>query len=130
MKFSQFLSHPLLQVISFCIILVGSPYFGGPYGFFIYRALLEGYTFAIIGITAILLTLLSIFFPLRGYIQLVGLLLMIISLGVFFLSSQNFMNASTLKELIPLLSFLFFITVVVFVSKTTITHINANQSNA
>jgi hypothetical protein len=120
----QVLSHPLLQVISFSIILVGSQYFGGPYIFFIYRALLEGYTFAIIGIISILVTLLSLFLPAKGYMQLGGLLLMIASLAVFFLSSQNFMNASTLRELIPLLTFLFFIVVVVFVSKKTITQIN------
>lgn len=126
MKFMQVLSHPLLQVISFSIILVGSPYFGGPYIFFIYRALLEGYTFAIIGIIAILVTLLSLFLPAKGYIQLGGLSLMIASLVVFFLSSKNFMNASTLRELIPLLTFLFFVVVVVFVSRRTITLINLN----
>jgi len=124
MKFMQVLSHPLLQVISFSIILVGSPYFGGPYIFFIYRALLEGYTFAIIGTIAILVTLLSLILPAKGYIQLGGLLLMIASLAVFFLSSQNFMNASTLREMIPLLTLLFFVVVVAFVSKKTITLIN------
>jgi len=122
----EVLSHPLLQVISFSIILVGSPYFGGPYIFFIYRALLEGYTFAIIGIVAILVTLVSLFLPAKGYMQLGGLLLMIASLAVFFLSSQNFMNASTLRELIPLLTFLFFIIVIAFVSRKIITLINLN----
>ncbi len=122
----QVLSHPLLQVISFSIILVGSPYFGGPYIFFIYRALLEGYTFAIIGIIAILVTLLSLFLPAKGYMQLGGLALMIASLAVFFLSSQNFMNTSTLRELIPLLTFLFFVAVAAFVSKKIITLINLN----
>lgn len=126
MKFMQVLSNPLLQVISFSIILVGSPYFGGPYIFFIYRALLEGYTFAIIGIIAILVTLVSLFLPAKGYIQLAGLALMIASLAVFFLSSQNFTNASTLRELIPLLTFLLFVVVVVLVSKKTITLINLN----
>ncbi len=126
MKFMEVLSHPLLQVISFSIILVGSPYFGGPYIFFIYRALLEGYTFAIIGIVAILVTLVSLFLPAKGYMQLGGLLLMIASLAVFFLSSQNFMNASTLRELIPLLTFLFFIIVIAFVSRKIITLINLN----
>jgi hypothetical protein len=122
----QVLSHPLLQVISFSIILVGSPYFGGPYIFFIYRALLESYPFAIIGTIAILVTLLSLILPAKGYIQLGGLLLMIASLVVFFLSSQNFMNASTLREIIPLLTLLFFVVVVAFVSKKTITLINLN----
>lgn len=113
-------SHPVTQIISFCIILVGSPYFGGPYGFFLYHAFLEVYPFAIIGVLAIGVTLISLFFPARGYMQLAGLLLMIASLAVFFLSSQNFMNAAAIREVLPLLTLLLFITVAVLVTKKVI----------
>lgn len=119
MKILQILSNPLAQIISFCIILVGSANFGGPYGFFLYRAGQEGYLFAIIGIAGIIITLISLFLQERSKLtlQFSGALLMIISLLVFFFSSQHFMNMYAFKDVLPLLTLFLFIAIIVLVTR-------------
>src|SRR6478752_372452 len=84
---TRILSHQLIQVLSFSVILVGSPYFGGPYLFFVLGSFLEGYVFGILGVVGVLMTLISLKFFLQKYLQIGGLLFMIASLAVFFLSS-------------------------------------------
>lgn len=122
MKYLQILSHSVTQVISFCMVLVGSPYFGGPFGFFIYHSALEGYAYGVIGILAVVATLMAVFVKnkLGSYIQFGGLLLMVLSLGIFFFSSQHFINANTFHEALPLLTLLLFLVVVVFVARKTL----------
>lgn len=90
MKLIQILTNPLVQVISFCIILVGSPEFGEPFGFFIFHAAQEGYAFAIIGAIAIVLTLAPfIMTKISSYLQIGGSLLMVISFLLYMFSSTK-----------------------------------------
>lgn len=111
------LTHPLIQAISFCILLVGSPDFGGPYGFFVYHSALEGYTYGVTGILAIVVTLVSLAVKSKTSVrmQLAGIALMLLSLGIFFFSSYQFINASTFHDIVPLLTLLLFLTVLVLV---------------
>lgn len=66
MVVQKILSHPLMQLFSFCIILVGSAYFGGPYIWFLYHAVQEVYAYAVFGWLALAITVASIFFLGRG----------------------------------------------------------------
>ena len=112
MKLTQLLSHPIIQVISFCIIIVGSPNFGGPYGFFLYHAVQEGYIYAIIGIAGIVITLTGLISKENAItIQFIGATLMVISLLVFFFSSEHFMNMYAFKDVLPLLTLFLFIAI-------------------
>jgi len=119
MKIIQILSGPAVQILSFCIILVGSPEFGGPYGFFLYHALLEAYVFAVIGVAGIIITALS--FINNGkkviVIQFIGALTMIASLLVFFFSSDHFMNMYAFTQIIPLLTLFLFIAIVALITR-------------
>ncbi len=119
MKIMQFFSDPLIQVISFSVILVGSPYFGGPYIFFLYHAISESLFFAILGMLAIPVTLASKFMHAKGYTQLVGLILMIGSLIVFFVSG-GFRNAYAFRDTIPLLTLLIFVVVAVLIVRKAV----------
>lgn len=117
MKLIQIFSSPVVQIITFCIILVGSAEFGGPYGFFLYRAVQEGYLYAIAGIIGILITALSFSNNSRNsVIQFSGLVLMVLSLLIFFFSSEDFMNMYVFKQVLPLVTLLLFIMVVVAVT--------------
>jgi hypothetical protein len=122
MKIITLLSHPVSQVISFCIILVGSPYFGGPYGYFIYNALFQKYWFAEVGAVGILLTLASLLISAQFHslAQLIGLLFMILSLSIFFLSSKG-QNAYSFYQWLPVLTLLLFLIIAVLVIKNTLT---------
>lgn len=106
-----------MQLASFCIILVGSAYFGGPYIWFLYHAVQELYSYAVFGWMAIVITLASVF--MRGYgrtvMQFIGACLMVVSLLVFFFSSEGFMNMYVYRQLLPLLTLALFVAVIVFV---------------
>jgi len=108
-----------MQLASFCIILVGSAYFGGPYIWFLYHAVQELYSYAVFGWMAIVCTAVGLF--LRGYgrvvMQFVGACLMVVSLLVFFFSSGNFMNMYVYRQMLPLLTLALFVAVIVFVVK-------------
>ena len=123
MILSKIFSHPLMQLLSFLIILVGSAYFGGPYGFFLYHAMQLGYIYAIIGCIAVVITLASVF--MRGkamdLMQFIGSILMVLSLLVFFFSSQHFINMHAFREIIPFLTLLLFVTVTVLVVRKQLT---------
>lgn len=117
MKIIQWLANPIIQIISFCIILVGSNYFGGPYGFFIYRASKEGDAFALVGAAGIIITLISLVvsYKMRSVVQFSGLVCMIISLAMF-LSDKT---AVAFRDILPLLTLLLFITVMIMVTRKT-----------
>lgn len=84
--------HPFMQLFSFCIVLVGSAYFGGLLYVFISRCAGSIY------VCANLLYRVGynnrVF--MRGYgrtvMQFIGACLMVVSLFVFFFSSEHFMN--------------------------------------
>lgn len=109
--------HPLMQLISFCIILVGSASFGGPYMYFLYHAIQEILAYAIFGWMGIVVTLCALFFIGRGaaVLQFIGLVLMVVSLLVFAFSSEHFMNIYTFRQLVPVLTLGLFVAVSVFV---------------
>lgn len=117
MTIRKILSHPLLQLIAFCIILVGSPYFGGPYVYFLYHAVREALPYAIIGWIGIAITISGLFFRSKreNVLQFIGAAIMVVSLLVFFFSSENFMNMYAFKEVLPLMTLLLFALVVAFV---------------
>lgn len=107
----RILSFPLVQILSFCIILVGSPYFGGPYLYFVFGSFKEGYAYGILGMIGIVLTLISLFIKARGYMQVAGLIIMIASLVVFFFAS-SWKNAKvTLLNLTALATLVLFMVV-------------------
>lgn len=117
MNIRKIAGHPLMQLFSFCIVLVGSAYFGGPYIWFLYHAVQELYTYAIFGCLAVIITLISAL--MRGYgrivTQFIGACLMAVSLLMFFFSSEHFMNMYVYRQVWPLLTLVLFIAVMVYV---------------
>lgn len=117
MVLSKILSHPLMQLFSFCVILVGSAYFGGPYIWFLYHAVQEVYAYAVFGCLALAITVAAIFFRGRGQavLQFIGACVMVLSLLIFFFSSAHFMNMYVYRQVLPLLTLGVFVAVIVFV---------------
>ena len=117
MKIIEWLTNPIMQIICFCIILVGSNDFGGPYGFFIYRASKEGEGFALMGVVGIIITLISfiVSYKIRSIVQFSGLVCMIISLAMF-LSNKTVV---AFRDMLPLFTLLLFITVMIMVTRKT-----------
>lgn len=113
MTIVKILGHPVMQLFSFCIILVGSAYFGGPFIFFLFNAVQEAYVYAIIGWMGLTATLASLFLRGRGMLvmQFIGIVLMVASLLVFFFSAQHFMNMYVYRQVVPLLTLGLFVAV-------------------
>lgn len=109
------LSHPIAQIISFSIILVGSPYFGGPYLYFVVGSFKEGYVYGILGVIGIVVTLISLFMKAKGYMQVIGLLLMILSLAIFFFSSTWTNAVVTILNVAGLATLLLFVAICILV---------------
>ncbi len=123
MRISKIIIHPLTQVFSFSMILVTGPYFGGPYIFFIYNALLDGYNFAIIGGAAIVSTLSCMIVnrsARKNSMRLIGVVLMFASLFVFFLPSKGYLLIYTFSQAVPLTTFLLFILIITFAIRRSI----------
>lgn len=119
MIIKNILEHPLTQLLSFSIVLVGSAYFGGPFIWFIYHAVQEMLLYAIVGSIALVITFASVFIggTKRVLIQFIGACLMVLSLLIFFFSSQHFMNMYVYRQALPVLTLLLFMTVIVFVTR-------------
>jgi hypothetical protein len=102
----KILRHPLMQLFSFCIVLVGSPSFGGPYILFLYHGVQEVLAYAIFGWMGIALTCSSLMVSGRGMavLQFIGLCVMLVSLVVFVFSGEHFMNIWVWRQIVPLLT--------------------------
>ena len=118
MKWSNIITYPIIQVFSFCIILISGPYFGGPYGFYLYHAVQEGLAFAITGLLGIVLCLLSLVIY-KTALQLTGTLLMLLSLAIYFWPPHWHNSSGTFQEPVPLLTLLLFLIIsALFIIKT------------
>jgi len=99
----EIITSPVTLVICFSIILVGSPYFGGPYLFFIIGSLSEGFAYGIIGMAGILVALSTLYFR-NMKIRLLGNCLMILSLVIYFSEAPSGNLALTFFDIIPLIT--------------------------
>ncbi len=105
---SVIFSHPLAQLVSFSLILMSGEDFGAPYGWYIKFSLAENKPFAIVGAISMLLAFLSLFTS-RWYLQAWGLVLMWLSLILFFMQLVPSSRATLFHGTIPLLSHLLFL---------------------
>lgn len=108
MKLCKFITNPLIPVISFVFILISGESFGGVYLLYLSIALTHGGMHSITGFSGIAFLLLSYFMSLQGgkksisiWFNLSGILLMWISLFLFFYNDKNNYNISTFFELVP-----------------------------
>jgi hypothetical protein len=85
--FTEIISHPVTQLLCFLFIPIMGEIFVAPYGWYTLFAFRDGQGFAIIGVIAIALTLISLFTR-RFAIQLISLILMWASLTVFYSQSS------------------------------------------
>lgn len=77
------LAHPIAQLLSFIIVMIGGQIFVAPFGWMIRYALPTGEPFAIAGVIAIAITLGSLLIKTR-WLQILGLAVMWSSLVIFF----------------------------------------------
>jgi hypothetical protein len=108
MKWNNIITHPITQVFSFSFILISGSYFGGPYIFFLYHAAQEGIAFAIIGLLGIILCFASLVLN-KSALQLSGILMMLLSLVIFFWLPRWHNSSGTFSEPVPLATVMLFL---------------------
>ena len=92
-KLYRLFANPFTLVICFCSILIDGAVFAAPYGWYIRYAAADGQPFALVGIVAIAVALMSLFPRIRK-LQLISLLLMWVSLIMFYLQTNPASRAS------------------------------------
>ncbi len=108
------MTHPFLQCLSFCIILINGQVFAAPYGWYIRYAMPDGEWFAYIGAAGILVTAISIF-GLRKILQGTGLLLMWLSLILFIAQTTHAMRSQLVDGPFAPITYLLFVVVTVLI---------------
>ncbi|HEV7333125.1 MAG TPA: hypothetical protein VGN63_18970 [Flavisolibacter sp.] len=114
MKLLHILGHPVVVITLFCLLLVSGEHFGGVYLLYILLALPHGALHALLAIGGVLLVLSG--YQLRSgkrrvlsfVVSVMGLLLMLSSLVVFFGNDKEGYNRATFSQGIPLVSYILF----------------------
>lgn len=106
-SFLRMLTHPIIQLISFSWILVGSAHFGGPYLFFVAGGVTDAELYAIVGVAGIVLLGLLVFYP-KPVFQLLATICCIVSLLLFFVGSANDHAHTSFSEILPLITLILF----------------------
>ncbi len=108
------MSHPILQLAAFLLIVIGGQVFSAPYGWIIRYAAVTGEFFAIAGIVAIVLVLVSLFVA-RFVFQLAGLAAMWISLVAFYAQTERQAREYMFGTVLTVVTLLLFVTVSLFI---------------
>ncbi|HCL06437.1 MAG TPA: hypothetical protein DHW64_10960 [Chitinophagaceae bacterium] len=102
------LTHPIIQILSFNWILVGSPYFGGPYLFFVVGAATQFEWFAVLGVAGVFLLAVCVFLK-NWLLQIAGSICCLSSIAIFFFNSSYENALITLGDWLALLTLVFFV---------------------
>jgi hypothetical protein len=114
----KFITNPITLIVSFLIILISGQQFGGFYLLYLFLGLSHGAAYAIAGILGTVLLILSSLLTKDGsksrvnlLVNLPGVVLLWLSLLLFFYNDKRNYNASTFSQLIPQILLLFFLLV-------------------
>ncbi len=103
----RILTHPIIQLISFSWILVGSAHFGGPFLFFVVGGITDAQLYAIVGVSGIVLLGMLVFYS-KPIFQLLATICCIASLLLFFMGSSNSKAHISFSETLPLITLIIF----------------------
>ena len=114
MKIIKILGHPIVLVTIFLLLIIEGAHFGGFYLLYLLLAIPHGATYAIMAIAGIILIVIAKGFitdnsnKLRAVLYLLGLLIMNVSLVLFFNRNEKTGNMETFQGGLPLISFIIF----------------------
>jgi hypothetical protein len=110
MKFLNIAGHPIIVSVLFSLILISGEMFGGVYLMYLLMSLPTFSSHSILGFTGLVLANTK-FKSSRKFewIQLIGTLLMVLSLCIFFNHDKENYNINTFRQTLPLVSLILFI---------------------
>lgn len=115
MKLIKILTHPYIIIISFFIILINGEGFGGFFLLYLLMALPYGAIHSLLALLSIVLLLVN-YYKSKGkkesivqcLIEISGIILLILSLFVFFYNDKQHYNYGTFYKLIPMITLILF----------------------
>lgn len=117
----KFITHPLVVIISFLIIIISGQQFGGFYLLYLILGLPHAAIHSVLGILGVVLLLFNLLQSKQwnrnqtgGLINITGVLLLWLSLFLFFYKDKSNYNISTFYELFPEILMLMFVMISVY----------------
>lgn len=115
MKALKIIGHPVLIMSLFMLILISGEAFGGPYLLYLILGLPHGVDYAVIGFLGLVCLFVSykIFRGkgrnwLKPTLNLIGILLLLLSLYIFFINDRMRYNYNTFSQSVPMVSLILF----------------------
>jgi hypothetical protein len=120
MKAIRIVRNPVLLILSFLFIIISGEHWGGFYLLYILLSLPHGSVHAILGVAGIILLTTAYLkyeqgkiSPVSTVINILGLLLLILSLFLFFFNDKQGYNSGTFYQMVPLVSIGIFLTITI-----------------
>ncbi len=121
MKVIKFITHPYIIIISFFGILISGEHLAGFYLLYLLLALPHGSSHSLLALFGVILMLISYYkfkqnktYVVASIINTTGIMLLILSLFLFFYNDKEHYNIATFYETVPQ------ITLFIFVSLSTV----------
>ena len=115
MKFFKIISHPFALIMSFLFILISGQHFGGFYILYLLLALPHGGIYAIVAAIGIIVLVATYYkfrrrflYRIEPIFNFLGMLMLLLSLFIFFYDDKTGKHSQTLMEFLPLLSLTLF----------------------
>ena len=108
------LAHPILQLAMFLLIVIGGQVFAAPYVWILRYAVVTSEFFAVLGIAAIVIVLVSLLLK-RNALQLFGLAAMWISLVSFYAQTKPEAREYMFGNPLTVITLILFISVSIFI---------------
>ena len=135
MKILNILTHPVVLIISFLLILISGQHFGGFYLIYLLFALPHGGIHAIFGFTGILIILFSYYkfkgirqYRIESFLNIAGLLFLLCSIFFFFYNDKQGYNYQTFDQVVPLISLVLFAIISLFYLVSNFRNTSLSQS--
>jgi hypothetical protein len=108
MKAIKFIVNPYTVIVSFLVIIISGEHLGGLYALYILLGLIHGAIHSVVGLLGILLLIITQkkykdvkAYSIRYAANLVGALLLILSLFLFFYRDKTNYNIGTFQQTVP-----------------------------
>jgi hypothetical protein len=109
MKVLKVAGNSITVSILFCLILISGEMFGGVYLMYLFMGLSSLQAHSIVGLLGLLAVNLRYKSPdISNLFKIAGVILMLISLIIFFLNDKDQYNAATFHQTVPIVSFILF----------------------
>jgi hypothetical protein len=120
MKAIKFITHPYTLITSFLVILISGQHLGGFYAFYLLLGLPYGALHSIIALLGIMVLVLIHnkykgvkVFTIKYVANLVGLILLVLSLVIFFYKDKSDYNVGTFYQTVPQIMLAVFILIAI-----------------